>query len=837
MNMIEQATTKDAYQLFHEGTLALARAERQGIRLDVNYCEKQKKLLTNKINRAYEKFKETKLYHIWNKVYKDKTNLDSNHQLGYILYHIMKIEPPKLTVSGKGATDEEALMQLDLPELKWIKEIRKFKKIRDTYLDSFLREQNNGYLHPFFNLHTVKTYRSCVAKGTKILVVRDFEKYPDGVPIEEVKAGDYVYCFDDNLNPTIQKVVWAGKTGHREVVRIHWVGKGGHGRGYLDVTPEHLIRLIDGTYQQAQKLDSTYYDYRSENESKHLSKVRVLSCSRVKDTLVFTGRLKNGKGLLEHHLIYEHFNRKLKQDEIVHHKNGNHFDHSPSNLEAMSLSLHAKQHMANMSPEQIERCTQVLRENRHKLVYKYGDDNPNSLCLSRWQCLRILAKSKGHPTKVPYDFETFKKYLKRYGIGYNVVSMRYDKNGKYISKGRLIKLSKLGISYVQKELGFGYYRLKRLYEFYNIPFNRKWANQFGEFKPGNHIITKVEWLHKEVDVYDIEVEKYHNFIANEICVHNSCQSPNIQNIPRRDAETMAICRRALYARPGHQLVEIDYHALEVSISACINKDPNLIRYLTNPESDMHGDMAIQIFMLYDYMNLIDKAGGVSKVPEFKVLRDATKNGFVFPQFYGDYYGNNAVSIACDWCKLPKGKWRKNQGIKIVNDRTIGEHFIEHGIKSLDDFIEHMKKIEHDFWHNKFGVYGQWREDWYREYQRKGYFDLLTGFRCSGIMRRNEVVNYPVQGAAFHCLLKTFIEVDKIMRKENWDSRLVGQIHDSILLDVHPDELEHVIKTVRRVATVKLPRIWKWIIVSLSVEADVTPVDGSWADKKEYDGGI
>lgn len=94
MNMIEQATTKDAYQLFHEGTLALARAERQGIRLDVNYCEKQKKLLTNKINRAYEKFKETKLYHIWNKVYKDKTNLDSNHQLGYILYHIMKIEPP-----------------------------------------------------------------------------------------------------------------------------------------------------------------------------------------------------------------------------------------------------------------------------------------------------------------------------------------------------------------------------------------------------------------------------------------------------------------------------------------------------------------------------------------------------------------------------------------------------------------------------------------------------------------------------------------------------------------------------------------------------------------------
>ena len=52
---------------------------------------------------------------------------------------------------------------------------------------------------------------------------------------------------------------------------------------------------------------------------------------------------------------------------------------------------------------------------------------------------------------------------------------------------------------------------------------------------------------------------------------------------------------------------------------------------------------------------------------------------------------------------------------------------------------------------------------------------------------------PSAGAAFHCLLKTFIEVDKIMRKENWDSRLVGQIHDSILLDVHPDELNMSLK--------------------------------------------
>lgn len=33
------------------------------------------------------------------------------------------------------------------------------------------------------------------------------------------------------------------------------------------------------------------------------------------------------------------------------------------------------------------------------------------------------------------------------------------------------------------------------------------------------------------DVYDIEVEDIHNFIANEICVHNSSANPNVQQIP------------------------------------------------------------------------------------------------------------------------------------------------------------------------------------------------------------------------------------------------------------------------------------------------------------------
>ena len=98
--------------------------------------------------------------------------------------------------------------------------------------------------------------------------------------------------------------------------------------------------------------------------------------------------------------------------------------------------------------------------------------------------------------------------------------MRYDCNGDYISKGRLLKLSKNGRNYVKKALGINFYKVKKLYEFYGIDAKRKWANQYVKFVPGNHAITKIEHINKLVDVYDIEVQEFHNFFANEICVYH-----------------------------------------------------------------------------------------------------------------------------------------------------------------------------------------------------------------------------------------------------------------------------------------------------------------------------
>lgn len=329
----------------------------------------------------------------------------------------------------------------------------------------------------------------------------------------------------------------------------------------------------------------------------------------------------------------------------------------------------------------------------------------------------------------------------------------------------------------------------------------------------------------------------HNFISESVngFIHpvfnlhtvstyrSSSDSPNFQNIPVRDEEAKKIVRSCLFPRIGCQLLEVDFSGIEVCIAACYHKDPTMMEYIQTDPGRMHTDMAQQIFLLDE----IDK-----KKPAHKHLRSAAKNGFVFPQFYGDYYKGNLVSLS-DWGQLPlAGKYKDTHGIEMPEGHKLGAHLIDCGIASVNDFEEHLRKIEEHFWNERFPVYNAWKKKWFKKYQGRGYFNSLTGFRCYGIMNRKEVINWPVQGSAFHCLLWCFIRIDEIMREENWQSRLVGQVHDSMVFDIHPPELEHVVQTVKRVTEVELREAWSWINVPMTIEAEVCQVDESWYHKKE-----
>lgn len=466
----------EAYNLFHKGIVALARAERQGVRIDMDFLKRKKQQISNKVEYLEEEFKDSEFFKNWQKTTNKKININSDKQLGDYLYNGLKLPINKTTKGGKGSTDIEALKQLGIPELDMLLRIGKLKKAKVTYLEGFEKEQVNGYIHPFFNLHIARSFRS------------------------------------------------------------------------------------------------------------------------------------------------------------------------------------------------------------------------------------------------------------------------------------------------------------------------------------------------------------------------SIDSPNLQNVPIRDKEVMGMIRGSIFPRPGHQFLEVDFKGIEVAINACINKDSNLIKYVSDPSTDMHRDMAIQLFKLDEFDS-----------SKHKLLRQAAKNGFVFPQFYGDWYKSCVENMACSWGGLsPFTKWKRGQGIDIGDGLKLSDHLISKGFKEIGSiskdsgknvvsgFMKHIKTVEDDFWGVRFREYAEWKEAWFKKYQKVGYFDLPTGFRCSGIMDKKQVCNYPAQGSAFHGLLWAFIEADKLMLDENWGTKLVLQIHDSILLDVNPNELSHVINSLYNITCKKLLTKWKWIIVPLMVDMELSGIDQPWSKKGPFD---
>ena len=313
-----------------------------------------------------------------------------------------------------------------------------------------------------------------------------------------------------------------------------------------------------------------------------------------------------------------------------------------------------------------------------------------------------------------------------------------------------------------------------------------------------------------------------------VTYRSSSDRPNFQNIPIRDKLIGKLVRRCFVPRPGHVLVEVDFKQLEVSISACYHHDPVMIEYLETGY-DFHRATAAELYML-DEDEVSDE------------VRYCAKNKFVFPEFYGSYFVQCASSL---WGAID------SMGL-TANGRSLKEHLAERGIVELGvarskwdrdgqgntgwidtdggTFVDHVRDVEQRFWGERFKVYARWKKDWWEQYLRRGWFDLLTGFREEGVYKRNDAINHPVQGAAFHALLWSLIETVKWLSRSKMRSMVVGQIHDSMLADVHRDELEEFLSTVRELAMEKLRRAWSWIVVPLAV--DVAVAEENWFEKRK-----
>lgn len=297
-----------------------------------------------------------------------------------------------------------------------------------------------------------------------------------------------------------------------------------------------------------------------------------------------------------------------------------------------------------------------------------------------------------------------------------------------------------------------------------------------------------------------------------VTYRSSSMDPNFQNIPIRDPEIGPLIRRAFLARHGRQLLELDYSGAEVRCGVCYHKDPTMMTYIMDKSKDMHRDMAMQCY----------------KLPEKEVtknIRYCGKNMFVFPEFYGDYYVKCASSL---WKAIDLMNLVTTSGVPLK------KHLRSEGISSLKLFEGHIQEVEDDFWNTRFPIYTEWKKSLYQKYLRLGAVHTLTGFTVQGFMRKNQVINFPVQGSAFHWLLWSLTRLNAELKRKRMASMICGQVHDSMILDCHPKETEDVVHMAKDIMCNQIRLQYGWINVPLEADAELAPVGGSWHDKKKYE---
>lgn len=321
----------------------------------------------------------------------------------------------------------------------------------------------------------------------------------------------------------------------------------------------------------------------------------------------------------------------------------------------------------------------------------------------------------------------------------------------------------------------------------------------------------------------IERETVNGFLHPVFSLHmvttyrSSSEAPNFQNFPVRSGMMGRLVRSAFIPRkPNWRLVEIDYSGIEVRIAACYHKDPTMLEYIHDPTKDMHRDMAAEIYLC--------KQSQVTKMARY-----VAKNRYVFPEFYGSYWEQVATDL---WNAI--GLYgltvQKDAETEVPMDKWLRKK----GISSAQEFAEHIKRVEENFWGERFSVYDNWRKRWFKEYLINGGYRTLTGFYIYGPYKRNDVINHPVQGSAFHCVLWSLIEIQAELRRKKMKAKVVGQIHDSIVGDVPDSEFEDYLSISTRIMKKRIRKHWDWIIVPLDVEAEAGGCGESWYEKKKVE---
>lgn len=233
----------------------------------------------------------------------------------------------------------------------------------------------------------------------------------------------------------------------------------------------------------------------------------------------------------------------------------------------------------------------------------------------------------------------------------------------------------------------------------------------------------------------------------------SSNNPNLQNIPIRSERGKEI-RRAFIARSeDFQLMSADYSQIELRIIAALANDTNMIQAFKD-KVDIHRATAAKVF----HVELDDVT---------KDQRSAAK-----AVNFGIIYGQSAFGLS------------QNLGIS----RTEAKQIIDSYFAQYSTIKSYMDKA----------VKGA-RENGYVEtiMQRRRYLPDINSANAvvRGFAERN-AVNAPIQGSAADVVKLAMVAVDKAMKNAKVQSKMILQVHDELVFDVHKDEQDIMKKLVK-----------------------------------------
>lgn len=228
----------------------------------------------------------------------------------------------------------------------------------------------------------------------------------------------------------------------------------------------------------------------------------------------------------------------------------------------------------------------------------------------------------------------------------------------------------------------------------------------------------------------------------------SSSNPNLQNIPIRSDIGRKIRKAFIPIFDNGLILSADYSQIELRILAHMSEDPVLIEAFKAGE-DIHKRTAMEIYGVKE-KEITPEMRGYGKTLNFALI-----------------YQQGAYATA--------------------RQLDISQKEAQ---KFIDQYFQTFKKVKPFF----EKLLNHARDHGYAEtiYGRRRYFKNLKS-HIKTLQREDEraACNAPLQGTAADIMKLAMIKVAKDLKEKNYKSKLILQVHDELVLDVHPHEKEKI----------------------------------------------